>query len=321
MHATHIVNILISLLYAGLGFFVLSRSPANVINKRFCIVANTFCVWASLIFFTLQTTDPVLATFRLRLVFCAATFIPSTLFFFTSVFPDKRESFINQYLSILFFFISIILSFFSSLIVNSVSFEKHLPHPNYGPLFTVFCFYFVACSAYSVYILYKKSMYHYGIKKLQIQYFYFGVAVSLFLGTVTNFILPVINIWHAESFVPLITTPIPITVAYAIVKYHLMDITVIIRRSTVYTALSIVLSIIYFTVGLIMSSILPVSEYKETITNMVSAIVMVLTFIPARESIQHLVEKTLFHTKYSHPKILSASTIMFSSIHDLDGLL
>src|SRR3990167_2171983 len=157
MHATHIVNILISLLYAGLGFFVLLRNPANVINKRFCIVANTFCVWASLIFFTLQTTDPLLATFRLRLVFCAATFIPSTLFFFSSVFPDRTESVIDRYFSILFFAISVILSFFSSLIVNSVSFEKHLPHPNYGPLFTVFCFYFVACSAYSVYILYKKK--------------------------------------------------------------------------------------------------------------------------------------------------------------------
>ena len=117
------------------------------------------------------------------------------------------------------------------------------------------------------------------------------------------------------------SVPIPLSVAYAIVKYHLMDISVVIKRSTVYAALSIVLSITYFAVGLIMSSILPVSEYKETITNMISAIVMVLTFIPARESIQHLVEKTLFHTKYSHPKILSDSTIMFSSIHDLEELL
>src|SRR5574337_1001115 len=127
MLTTYIVSIFISLLYAGLGFFVLLRNPANVINKRFCIVANTFCVWAFFVFFMLQTTDQVLATFRLRLVFCAAAFIPSTLFFFTSVFPDKIESFIDRYLSIVFFVISIILVFFSSLIVESVSFEKHLP--------------------------------------------------------------------------------------------------------------------------------------------------------------------------------------------------
>ncbi|MBI2556956.1 MAG: PAS domain-containing protein [Planctomycetes bacterium] len=156
---------------------------------------------------------------------------------------------------------------------------------------------------------------------MQIQYFYFGVAVALFLATVTNFILPVINIWHAESFVPLVTLPVPITVAYAILKYHLMDITVIIRRSTIYAALSVVLGIIYFAVGLIISNILPISEYKETITNMVSAIVMVLIFVPARESIQHVIEKTLFHTRYSHPRILSDSTVMFSSMHNLNGLL
>lgn len=321
MLATHIVNILISLLYAGVGFFVLLRNPANVINKRFCIFANTFCIWAFLIFFTLQTTDPLLATFRLRLVFCAASFLPSTLFFFTSVFPDRTESFINRYFSIAFFTISVILAFLSSLIVESVSFEKHLPHARYGSLFPVFIFYFVVCMAYSIYILYKKSKSYYGIKKLQIQYFYFGVAVSLFLSTITNFILPLINVWHVESFVPLVTTPIPVTIAYAIVRYHLMDITVIIRRSTVYATLSIMLSIIYFTVGLIMSRILPVSEYRQTVTNIVSIIVMVLIFVPARELIQHLFERSLFRTKYSHPKILSDSTVMFSSIHDLDGLL
>lgn len=321
MFAINVVILLISLLYTGLGFFVLLRNPADVINKRFCIVANTFCAWAFLIFFMLQTTDPVLATFRLKLVFSAATFIPSTLFFFTSVFPDKKESFIDRYLSIVFFVISIVLAFFSFCIVESVSFEKHLPRARYGPLFTVFCFYFVACAAYSIYILYKKSIRYYGIKKLQIQYFYFGVALSLFLGTITNFILPAIHVWHVESFVPLVTAPIPITVAYAIVKYHLMDISVVIKRSTVYAALSIILSAIYFAAGLVMSSILPVSEYKETVTNIVSVIVMVLAFIPARESIQHFIENRLFHTKYSHPKILSNSTMMFSSIHDLNRLL
>ena len=321
MLATHILSILIPFLYAGIGFFVLLRNPANVINKRFCIFANAFCVWSSLIWFTLQTTDPLLATFRLRLVFCAASFLPSTLFFFTSVFPDRVELPVNRYLSIFFFIISFLLVFFSPYIVESVSFVRQRPQPRYGWLFSVFWFYFIACMTYSIHILYKKSVRYDGIKRLQIQYFYFGVAVALFLATVTNFILPVINIWHAESFVPLVTLPVPITVAYAIVKYHLMDITVIIRRSTIYAALSVVLGIIYFAVGLIISNILPISEYKETITNMVSAIVMVLIFVPARESIQHVIEKTLFHTRYSHPRILSDSTVMFSSMHNLNGLL
>lgn len=321
MLAINFTNLLVSLLYAGLGFFVLLRNPANVINRRFCIVANTFCVWAFFVFFTLQTTDPIQAAFRLRLVFCAAAFIPSTLFYFASVFPDRVERSSDRYFSIAFFVISVLLSFFPSLIVESVSFEKRLPRARYGPLFTIFCSYFVICTAYSIYILYKKSMHFYGIKKLQIQYFYFGVALSLFLGTITNFILPAINVWHVERFVPLVTAPIPIAVAYAIVKYHLMDISVVIKRSVVYSTLSFALSIIYFTVGLILGNILPVSEYKETITTIVSTMIMVFTFVFARESIQHVAEKTFFRTSYSHPKILSSSMVMFSSIHDLNRLL
>lgn len=321
MSVSHIGFIFIALLHAGLGIFVLLRDPANVINRRFCIFEQVFSAWTFFIFFILQTAEPGLAAFRLRLVFCAAVFIPSTFSFFSSVFPDRIETTINRYLCMFFFAISFFLSFFSPYIVTSVSFVSQLPQAKYGWLFPVFCLYFVTCMGYSLYILYRKSMRNYGIKRMQIQYLYFGVAMSVFLGAITNFLLPTIGIWQVERFVPLMSIPIPLMIAYAIVKYHLMDISIVIKRSTVYAVLSIFLSITYFAVGLIMSSVLPVSQYKETITNMVSAIVMVLTFVPARELIQHIIEKTLFHTKYSHPKILSDSTAMFSSIQDLNGLL
>lgn len=321
MFPTHIESLFISLLYAGLGFFVLWRKPADTINKRFCILSNIFCVWAFFIFYILQTTDPVLAVFRLRLVFCAAAFIPSAFFFFASIFPDRTERPIDRYLSIFFVIISIVLTFSSSNIVQSLSYVNQLPQAKYGPLFLVFWSYFMLCMGYSLYILYKKSIRFYGVKRLQIQYLYFGVAVSVLLGAITNFLFPAMGIWQIESFVPLVTVPIPVAVAYAIVKYHLMDISVVIKKSTVYAILSIILSAIYFTAGLIMSTILPVSEYRETVMNIVSIIAMILTFVTIRESIQHFIENSLFRTKYSHPKILSNSTVMFSSIHDLNRLL
>lgn len=323
MFVNQAVLIFVFLLHAGLGVFVLLSNPANVINKRFCAFAQALSIWSFFIFLTLQTTDPASATLRLRLVFCAALFIPSTLFFFSSVFPDLAERSVDQYLSRCFFAVSVLLSFLSFYIyiVDSLSFEYQAHHAKYGPLFPVFWFYFIACTAYSAYILYKKSVHVYGIRKLQIQYLYFGVAVSVFLGVITNFILPIMGVWQVERFVPLITVPVPVAVAYAIVKYHLMDINLVIKRSTVYATLSVVLSATYFGVGLLLGSILPVSEYKETITTVVATTVLVLTFVPARETIQHIMENTLFHVKYSHPKILSDSTTMFSSIHDLHGLL
>src|SRR5574342_710174 len=103
MFASQVTFILISLLHSGLGVFALLRNPTNTINRRFCIYAQTFSAWVFFIFFVLQTTDPSLATFRLRLVFCAAAFIPSTFLFFSSVFPDRVELPVNRYLSIFFF--------------------------------------------------------------------------------------------------------------------------------------------------------------------------------------------------------------------------
>lgn len=321
MFTNEIVLIVVFLLHAGLGVFVFLRNSANPINKRFCVFAQALAVWTLFIFLTLQTTDPASATLRLRLVFSAALFIPSTLFFFCSVFPDRSERTIDKYLSRFFFAVSLLLSLSSSFIVDSLSFENNSFHAQYGPLFPVFWFYFITCIAYSAYILYKKSLHYYGIRRLQIQYMYFGVGVSIFLGAITNFVLPTIGIWQVESFGPLATIPIPVAVAYAIVKYHLMDISLVIKRSTVYGTLSIVLSVAYFGVGVVLGSVLPVSEYKETVTAIVSTTVIVLAFVPAREAIQYVVEKTFFHTTYSRSKVLRDSTAIFSAIHDLNELL
>lgn len=321
MLASQSVFIFIFLLIAGVGVLVLLKNPANIINKRFCIFAQIIAVWVFLIFFLLQTTEPALATFRLQLVYCAAVFIPPAFFSFSSVFPDRTEGPLDRYLSISFCVISVLFVFFSPHIVKSVYFVDQFPQATYNSLFPLFWFYFIACMAYSLFSLYRKSMRFYGIKRLQVQYLYFGVAVSVFLGIITNFLLPLFGVWQVEVFVPLVAVPIPVAVAYAIVKYHLMDISVVIKRSTVYVALSVTLSIIYFTVGFIMSWILPVSEYSEPVTNVISIIVMILTFVPLRESIHHFIENRLFRTKYSYPKILSGSTVMFSSVHDLNRLL
>lgn len=313
--------LLISLLHAGLGIFVLLKSPKNIINKRFCIFAFVTSLWVFFIYLTLQTVDPVAATFRLRLVFCAAAFMPACFFFFTSVFPDRIERLRNRSLSIFFFFLCVIFMFLSPYIVKSVSFVENSPHAKYGPLFPIFWSYYMICMGYSVYILYRKSANYHGIKRLQVQYLYYGVALAVLLGAISNFILPVLGVWQVEKFVPFQSIPIPVAVAYAIVKYHLMDISVVIKRSTIYVVLSIMLSSVYALVGLFLSSILPVSEYKNTVTIVISTAVTVFTLVSTRESIQHIIERTLFHTSYSHPKILSDSTAMFSTIYDLHGLL
>ncbi|OHB34221.1 MAG: hypothetical protein A2Y08_00970 [Planctomycetes bacterium GWA2_40_7] len=321
MHISNIVILLTSIMYVCLGTFVLWKNSSNSVNRRFCLFSYTLAAWAFLVFIVPQTEDTALSVLMVRLVFCVAIFIPATLFFFTSIFPDQVKRPTDRYLSILFFAVSTLLAFSSPYIVESVHFEKQLPHVKYGPPFLVFWFYFITCTVYSLYHLYEKSLPCYGIKKLQIQYLYFGVGVAVFLGAATNFILPMVGVWQFESLVPLVTIPFPASVAYAIVKYHLLDIQLVIKRGAVYSALTVALSAIYFTVGLVLGSVLPIAEHKETVTAIVSTIVMVLVFVPTREVIQHILDTTLFETQYSPPKILSDSTTIFSAIHDLDGLL
>src|SRR3990172_10305777 len=128
MHISNIVILLTSIMYVCLGTFVLWKNSSNSVNRRFCLFSYTLAAWAFLVFIVPQTEDTALSVLMVRLVFCVAIFIPATLFFFTSIFPDQVKRPTDRYLSIFFFAVRTLLAFSSPYIVESVHFEKQLPH-------------------------------------------------------------------------------------------------------------------------------------------------------------------------------------------------
>ncbi|MDR4509991.1 MAG: ATP-binding protein [Candidatus Brocadiaceae bacterium] len=313
--------ILISLCIGGLGIFVFLKDPRNSINKRFFLYTLVIAVWVFSINLTLLAKDTTIATSRLRIVFSVASLMGPSFFFFSSVFPDRKERTFQRYLCLLFFAASIIFICTSPSLVKKSAFEGDKIRAEYGSLFILFWIHLLSCMGYSFYILYKKIRWAYGVTRLQIQYVFFGIVLFVLCAFITNFLFPLFGLWQAEQYVPLTAIPIPIMIAIAIVKYHLMDITVVLRKSTMYAVLTVVLSFIYIFVWVIVGNLLKIPEYKEAVTAVVSTSVMVFTFVLTGESIQYFVEKTLFRTKYSSSKILSDSTAILSSIHDLPGLL
>jgi serine phosphatase RsbU (regulator of sigma subunit) len=111
------------------------------------------------------------------------------------------------------------------------------------------------------------------------------------------------------NIVPLLfTLAIPISFAVAVLKYRLMNIDVIIRKTVVYAFLSGAIVMVYL--GLVggLGSFLVYAFGMENQTTMIigSTLVVALLFVPLRNRLQLLVDRNLFRHRYEYPEALRA---------------
>lgn len=122
-------------------------------------------------------------------------------------------------------------------------------------------------------------------------------ASAAFIGGSPTY-LPVFNIeipvyWmYINSLYPLIT-------AYAITRYRLMDIEVIIRKGSIYSALTIIMSTLYFLIIYTSENYFMRYTGQNPLWFTIPAIVVLaLLFQPLRDALQDLIDRTFFRSKY-----------------------
>ena len=130
------------------------------------------------------------------------------------------------------------------------------------------------------------------------------LLLGFFIGPFSFVILWVIPIFLTgyslipESLVLIFLTAIPITFSIAIIKYHLMNINLIVRRSVVYT---IILGIIIITYVVISSLItLFVSDINPAFPSVLTALAVVALLQPVKTAIQKFVDKKFFRIEYDY---------------------
>jgi serine phosphatase RsbU (regulator of sigma subunit) len=103
---------------------------------------------------------------------------------------------------------------------------------------------------------------------------------------------------------------IPISFAAAILKYRLMNIDVIIRKTVVYAMLSGAILIFYVALvgGLGTLLVSAAGLHNQTLV-IASTLIVAVLFVPLRNKLQTLVDRTLFRHRYDYPEALRAITI------------
>ena len=318
-------NVLLLLVSAlaniGLGWLVYRHHRRSPINITFGIFAFNIAFWTLAVLMGILVKSPAAVFFWIRLSFAMAAFIPATFYLFTCVFPEGR-SFRPSNLVFLFSSATLAIISFHPIHLRNVTRGMRIPNTEYGPFFNFFILYFLVMIGISFIKLGRKWRTCTGIKRLQIQYVFLGSLLALICASLSNFIAPLLGVFQTEGYGPVFSLLMTVCICYAIVKYSLMDITVVIKRTTLYAALTGTITIGYIGVVLLSNWLFGgIIGIQSLIPAMLAALLIAFAFAPLKEAVQKFIDRTLFKRRYDHRQIISDLSRILTSNFNIEELL
>ena len=188
-------------------------------------------------------------------------------------------------------------------------------------------------SAVSLVLRYRRSR---GEERQQIKWIAFAASVVVIVYLiiiVSSFIFPSRAAWFAGStplwlellqYAALISfTAVPIAVGFAVLKYRLYDIDLIINRALVYGSLTVMLALVYIGGVAATQAIfraLTGQEEQPQIAVVASTLVIAALFNPLTRRIQSFVDRRFYRRKYDARKTLEAFSATLRDETDLEAL-
>jgi len=208
---------------------------------------------------------------------------------------------------------------FTRWMVHSVQWD--ILSSNYGPIHPIFGVYVFIAIFGGLFFLMKSYKNSVGLDRLQIKYCFLGMFISSWFGIITNLILPFSGTSKLSNIGPSSTIIMVSFITYAILKYRLMDINIVLKKGTTYVLLMLLLFI-----PSILLIILSQKLFFKEINYLFSAIILSLLLLVAfffhqiKPGTEKAVEYFLFKNKYDYRETLGKFSKAMVSILDLQSL-
>jgi hypothetical protein len=157
-----------------------------------------------------------------------------------------------------------------------------------------------------------------GVERQQIKWF---AAAALLFGLVfiSDFFVTLPGLWEGvkES---LMGAFLPAAIGFAILRYRLYDIDIIIRKTLVYSVLTIVLALIYFGGIVLLQQLTRTITASSDLAIVVSTLVIAALFFPLRRRVQNAIDRRFYRRKYNAQKVLEQFAATAQAETDLNAL-
>jgi hypothetical protein len=168
------------------------------------------------------------------------------------------------------------------------------------------------------------------LQRQQTKWLFFGVSVAVIIAvglTVPLLIFPALG--QAGSFYQLVTALalivilfiFPLCIGLAILRYRLFDIDLIIRRTLVYGALSVILTGVYMGLVIELQALLRgIINQGSGVAIVISTLAIAALFHPLRWRIQLVIDRRFYRSKYDAATIVAAFSATLRNEVDLERL-
>jgi hypothetical protein len=144
-----------------------------------------------------------------------------------------------------------------------------------------------------------------GVERQQLKWFVMACLLFPFSLALPNSSAdPLLNVLiHIGNLVPIIF--VQIAIAIAVTRYRLYEIDVIIRKTLVYSILTIILALVYFSlVFLLQEGFTLASGQKSPISIVITTLLIAVLFTPLRRRIQDIIDRRFYRRKYDSEKMM-----------------
>lgn len=302
-----------------MGIIAVAKNHNSAVNRLFCAFSVTLSLWVICSFLENWFYNIKISIFFLNADFFLGAFVFFFAFLFLFNFPQENKK-VNGY-AFLFLIPTIINIYFlmNGGIVTDVSLIEGRAVFVKGDWFWFYALIGVVSVFSGIiyqFIQYKKS---FGIKREQIRYVIFGMLICATI--ILSFNLFLQNLISGE-IIMLSNSSLAILIFcifYAIIRYHLMDIWVVLRLGTVFTLLLSSITFIYVLASYFLIGFLGIGRPWSYI---IPSFIITISFIPLKNLIELATDKIFFKKHYKFSKVINQ---IEESIHeaglDLDKTL
>ncbi len=229
-----ILPLITSILLFMLGIFVLSKNMKSRLNSVFFLLCLTSTIWLFSNFISFSEIKIGNISFWLNLAYCGVVFIAITIFHYTVVFLKLDRLLRYAYFNYVIGFVIVFLIWRTNYILSGAKRFFWGYYPFAGLLNPAFIIYFIFLVVFSCIALLYCGFFRKPkillIKKMQIKYMLLAIFIYSLASVdfVANYKIELYPFGYIPTFI------FVLIIGYTMVRYRLMDVTLVITRAGIF---------------------------------------------------------------------------------------
>ena len=309
-----------------LGIFILSKNKSSQKNLSFFLFCLIIGIWSISVANLISAGTKDAIFFWLYIITISMPTISSTFLHMAYAFSLKE---INSQLSkILFAYMLTPISILGFLLPNFYI-RDVIFFSNGNKLPVIGIGYYLLSCLYAIILFIGFRQLFFSLKNSSLnnheketnKFIFYSLLLAIIFGSIFNWFFILLNNYRYIWLGPYSLFIVIFSTSLAILRHRLMDITVVIRKSLVYSIIIAAFTAFYLSIIFLISKSSIFTAFGSSLFSVIFIFLLAFIFQPLKAKLQFYIDKTFFYEKYMLEKSLKEFAEASITIIDLNELL